>query len=153
MSEEHRYLYRGISERLYMSSAAGLKPKRPGPFVHGFRADGTVPADGSATAGPSERNAILRHELRQEGFGSCGVSTTPFFERARHYAIGQCKLENGRVLKIDRMLLKEYGVREYVVADRVPHPSVPEDYEIILIAEDEGVLPYQIVVEEIAVEP
>jgi hypothetical protein len=37
--------------------------------------------------------------------------------------------------------LAKYGVRELIVADWLPHPSVPEDAEVILVAADGGALP------------
>ena len=145
-----RFLYRGIDERSYELYEGGLQPKHSGPFEYIFKADGTMRADASAIGGPSEQNAILRHELRQEGFGSCGISTTPHFARARHYAT-KCN-GSGRVLKIERMLLEAYRVREYIVSECIPYPSIPEDEEVILVADDYGVLPREIVVEQIRVE-
>jgi hypothetical protein len=124
-----------------------LRPKRPGAFAYLFRADGTIKADGSATAGPSEKNAVLRHELRQEGFGSAGISTTPILERARFYALAGGKNDRGLVITIDRALLHGHGVREFVVAAWVPDPSCPEDEEVILVAADGGLLPQQIVID------
>ncbi len=142
-----QYLYRGISETTTLEETIllALRPRRPGPFSYCFLANGTVRADGSATAGPSDTNAVLRHELRQEGFGSAGISTTPLFERARFYALTGGRNHRGVVITIDRGLLEQYGVKEFVVAMRVPHPSVPEDHEVILVASDGGALPRQIV--------
>ena len=123
-SDADRFLYRGVNRDLYQSTG-GLVPRGFGPFEYTFLADGTITADGSATAGPSEQNAVLRHELRQEGFPTAGISTTPSLERARIYATGDGRYVSGYVLKIDRTLLPKMGVKEYVVAEWIPYPSVP----------------------------
>ncbi len=143
-----RFLYRGVNRDLYQATG-GLVPRGFGPFEYTFLADGTIKADGSATAGPSEQNAVLRHELRQEGFPTAGISTTPSLERARIYALGGGRYASGYVLKIDRNLLPKMGVKEYVVAEWIPYPSVPEDAEVILVANDCGALPQGVVVDVI----
>ena len=148
MDAGSQYLYRGVGEAgtpLDETILSALRPRQPGAFSYCFRADGTVKADGSATAGPSETNAVLRHELRQEGFGSAGISTTPLFERARFYALAGGRSRGGVVITIDRGLLARYDVKEFVVAAHLEHPSVPEDYEVILVASGGGRLPREIV--------
>ena len=147
-SDAHSFLYRGVNPHLYHSTH-GLVPRGFGPFEYTFLADGTIEADGSATAGPSEQNAVLRHELGQEGFPTAGISTTPRVERARIYATGGGRYASGYILRIDRTLLAKMGVKEYVVADWIPHPSVPEDAEVVLVANDCGALPPGVVVEVI----
>ncbi len=141
------FLYRGINAGLYASTGGRLVPRGFGPFEYTFLADGTIKADGNATPGLSDQNAVLRHELRQEGFPTAGISTTPIFERARFYATGGGRHIKGYILKIDRKLLAQMAVREYIVADWIPYPSVPEDSEVILVAHDYGPLPQGIVVE------
>jgi hypothetical protein len=150
-SEQGRYLYRGIDAALYSCTGGRLAPKGTGPFEHVFRYDGTITYDGSATYGPSEQNAVLRHELRQEGFPTAGISTTPVFERACFYATAGGTKARGFVVKIDRELLRAHGIREYVVREWIPSPSVPEDMEIILVAPDFGSLPSEVVVELVEV--
>ena len=148
---EHRYLFRGLNACLYRGTGGALIPKRCGPFEYCFKADGTIAPDGSATAGPSERNAVLRHELGQEAFGSPGISTTPIFERARFYALAGGVNDRGFVFQIDRGLFDQHGVWEYAVASWIPYPSAPEDEEVILVAADYGRLPPEIVVDVIEV--
>jgi hypothetical protein len=142
-----RYLYRGINEKLYETSKGVLYPKLNCPFNYIFKADYTIKGDGSATAGPSEKNAVLRHELRQEGFPTSGISTTPVFERAQYYATNGGKYSIGYVFKIDRNLFRKFGVKEYIVSEWIPHPSIPEDKEIILVAQDFGSLPIEVIVD------
>jgi hypothetical protein len=145
-----QFLYRGVSDQ-QLADGKALTPKGAGPFIYTFRHDGTLRYDGSATFGPSETNAVLRHELRQEGFPSSGISTTPFFERAEYYATSGGKRSIGHVLKFDRAVVLKHAIREYVVADWIPSPSAPEDNEVILVAQDCGPLPDFIVLEVINV--
>jgi hypothetical protein len=151
MRKEHQFLYRGINHELYKKTRGILVPKSRDPFEFTFQLDGSFFFDGSATLGPSVQNAVLRHELRQEGFPTAGISTTPFFERAQFYATGGRTHSKGYVVRIDRERLAGFGVREYVVADWVPYPSVPEDEEVIIVAADCGPLPSGILVEVIEV--
>jgi len=151
MPSEQRFLYRGINAELYVQTSGGLAPKTHAPFQHIFQRDGTIRRDGSATRGRSEQNAVLYHELEQKGYPTTGISTTPFFERASVYAMGGGKYPKGYVVKIDRHLLSQFGVREYVIAEWIPHPSIPEDEEVILVAADYGVLPGEIVVDRVEV--
>ena len=53
--------------------------------------------------------------------------------------------------RIDRVLLGDHGVREYVVRQLVTEPSVPEDDEVILVAAGGGELPGAVVVEVIEI--
>jgi hypothetical protein len=144
-SDDARFLYRGVNPDLYAITGGQLVPKDVGPFEYTFMHDGTVKHDGSATFGPSEQNAVLRHELDQEGFPTSGISTTPHLVRASHYATAEGKYPKGHVFKIDRTLLLGAQVKEYVVAQWLPFPSAPEDDEVILVAHDCGPLPMVIV--------
>ena len=80
-----------------------------------------------------------------------GVSTTPIFDRAVHYAThGGCH-PTGYVYKIDTALLKAHGVTPYPVDQHAVKPAIPEDEEVILVASDFGALPDDIIVEVISV--
>ena len=147
----NRYLYRGVNEKLYATSKGILHPKGCNPFTYTHIADGSVKADGSATAGSSEQNAVLRHQLHQAGFPTSGISTTPVFERANFYATRGGKYATGFVYKIDKSLFKKFGIKEYIVLKWIPHPSIPEDKEVILVSQDFGPLPSEIVVDIIKV--
>jgi hypothetical protein len=72
---------------------------------------------------------------------------TPHIERAEIYATSAGKYSRGFIYVISVAALNAAGVAVYVVNDIVPKPSVPEDEEVILVAQDFGVLPHQIVVE------
>jgi hypothetical protein len=149
---KRRYLYRGENEEMYRCSGGVLRPRlMKQPFHYVFRADGAIKADGSATAGPSERNAVCGHQLSSVKFPTSGISTTPVFQRARYYATGDGRFPLGYVFKLDRKLLDGIGVKEYVVSEWVDNPNIPEDEEVILVAQDMGELPWDVVAEIIPV--
>ena len=144
------YLYRGVSKSFHEKLNGQLLPKTTSPFTYTFHFDEGFHFDSGATFGASKENAVIRHQLEQSGFPTCGVSTTPHFDRARFYATSRNGV--GLVYQIDRTLLQEHGVREYVVAEYVRCPSVPEDNEVILVASDNGPIPHDIVIKIIPVE-
>lgn len=145
------YLYRGVSTNIHKNNDGRLVPQRLEVFTYAFQYSETGLKYGSGvTYGSSETNAVIRHQLNQEGFPTSGVSTTPFFERARYYALGK-DTSTGYVYKIDRSLLQQHGVSEFVVSSFAKFPSVPEDHEVILVSSDFGELPSEIIIEVIAV--
>lgn len=144
------YLYRGVSACMHNSTAGRLCPKKLGPFTYAFHYGEGIKYGSGAKYGSAETNAVIRHQLNQEGFPTSGVSTTPLFDRAKHYALSKSNLA-GYVYKIDRSILRQCGVREFVVAESATFPSVPEDQEVILVASDSGELPPEIVIEIIQV--
>ncbi|WP_292663680.1 hypothetical protein [Nitratifractor sp.] len=150
--EKKNYLYRGVNPELH-KKRKGLSPKKIGDFKYSFNydRDRTIYFDRDAKFDSSEHNAVLRHQLNQEGFPTSGISTTPHFDRAKFYALANGRYEFGYVYKIDRNLLKKYKIKEYVVSEYINHPSVPEDDEVILVAENGGKLPKEIIVDIIPV--
>ena len=144
------YLYRGVSACMHNSTGERLRPKKLGPFTYAFHYGEGIKYGSGAKYGSSETNAVIRHQLKQEGFSTSGVSTTPLFDRAKYYALGKSTLA-GYIYKIDRSTLQQYCVREFVVADSARFPSVPEDQEVILVASDSWELPPEIVIEIIQV--
>ena len=143
------YLYRGARESIHRKNKGQLVPKKTEPFQYAFHyGEGTYGS--GATYGPSQTNAVIRHQLNQGGFPTSGVSTTPHFECAKFYATHNGK-QTGYVYKIDRSLLAGHNVREFVVSQLAKRPSVPEDEEVILVASDFGPLPDEIVVDVIPV--
>lgn len=141
------YLYRGVSIQMHEDHKGQLVPKNLTPFMYTFHyGEKGLKYGLGATYGSSETNAVIRHQLNQESFPTSGVSTTPFFDRAKYYATGGGK-HKGYVYIIDRSLLGVYCIREFTVSDFTVSPSIPEDREIILVASGYGVLPEQIVVE------
>jgi len=101
--------------------------------------------NGGATHDKSEQNAVLVHQLNQKGYPTSGISTTPKRDRAEHYATGGGKYERGFVFIIDRTMLDCFEIKQHVVSDQIPFPSIPEDEEVILVAKDYGNLPDGIV--------
>lgn len=98
-------------------------------------------------------NQVIKHQTDSSCFLTSGISTTPKYERALYYAKnGDIKSsETGFVYKINRGLLQDYSISEYIVADFIEKPNIPEDLEIILVAQDFGILDQNIVVEIIEV--
>ncbi len=94
------YLYRGENKKMYRCSGGVLPPKlMKRPFEYVFRADGSIKADGSATAGLSENNAVYGHQLSSSKFPTSGISTTPVFQRACYYATAGGRFAFGYVFK------------------------------------------------------
>lgn len=144
------YLYRGVSNSIYRKNNGQLVPKRIESFRYAFHCGEGLTCGSGVKCGSSETNAVIRHQLNQEGFPTSGVSTTPHFERAKFYATHNGK-RTGYVYKIDRSLLAGHNVREFVVSEFAKRPSIPEDEEVILGASDFGPLPEEIVVQVIPV--
>ena len=112
-----RYLYRGENEEMYKCSGGALCPKLiKQPFEHVFKLDGSIKCNGSATLGPSEKNAVYGHQLSSEKFPTSGISTTPVFQRAQYYATGGGRFVLGYVLKLDRKVLELVGAKEFIVS-------------------------------------
>ncbi|MDD5692190.1 MAG: hypothetical protein PHP10_03315 [Candidatus Omnitrophica bacterium] len=155
MNDFGRYLYRGVSEEMHRSGV-GLQPKGSSSsrtIIIGERHDGGDDfVVGEGIIGDSKDNTIIGHQHDSSRFSSSGVSTTPFFERAKIYATFNGKRKNGFVYKIDRILLTENGVVEYRVADYTQYPKIPEDNEVVLVGNNNGTLPQKIVIEVISVE-
>ena len=137
---------------MHRANGGRIFAKVSGPFEHVFRVDGTICLNGSATIGPSARNAVLAHQLglpNRPDLHTSGISTTPHLERARYYATwGGVP---GVVYVIDRAKLAALRVCEHVVTDTVYPLSLAasEDDEVILVAPGDGELPPAAIVEVI----
>jgi|SRR3990172_300643 len=151
MIEKTRFLYRGVTESFHKRNEGRLYRKTIAPFRYAFHWGEGATWGSGITWGASEANAVIRHQLNQEGFPTSGISTTPHFERAKVYARGTVAKSSGYVYKIDRTHLSSYGVREFVVANYAKAPSMPEDEEVILVTADNGPLPEQLIVKVIPV--
>jgi hypothetical protein len=151
MGYDPQFLFRGISASFHLASEGLLKSKVQGPFTYVFHwgEPGHVWGSG-ATWGSTPTNAVIRHQLNQEGFPTSGISTTPHFERAIVYACGKNGNGSGYVFKIIRSALERHGVAEFVVA-QFCQPSVPEDDEVILAVSDASHLPPTVIAEIIPV--
>jgi len=142
-----RYLYRGVNHLLYEESRGRLIPKA---FGHPFKANNyfggdTYFRDGSVF-GPSKRNAVIKHQRDSSKHPTSGVSTTPIYENARKYATHNGKYTEGYVFTIDVQLLDQHGVNIYHVAEHATKPTIPNDKEVILVADDFGILPKEIII-------
>ena len=97
--------------------------------------------------GDSPLNAVVEHQRHQAGYPTSGVSATPHLERARFYATQGGKFLAGYIYVIDPNLCHRSGVTLYVVNDVVPQPSIVEDEEVILVAQDFGIIPPGVVID------
>lgn len=128
-----------------------LMPKMQGPFTYNFHWDEPGAGWDSGISWDSTiNNAVIRHQLNQEGFPTSGISTTPHLDRAIFYARGKDGDSDGFVYKIDRTSLHVYGINEFVVSDFCS-PSIPEDDEVILVLESVPHLPMGLVADVIPV--
>jgi|SRR6267154_2144245 len=142
---EGGFLYRGVNPEMHAAFQGELRPKETKPFVKSpefGRAEW-----GNVFWGETPQNAVIEHQQHQAGYPTSGVSTTPLLERAKFYATNGGKFPRGFVYVIGVDTLHPAGVTAYVVNEIVPMPSVPEDEEVILVAQDFGSLPSAIVVE------
>lgn len=152
MVNKSQFLYRGVSESYHLSNNGFLRPKVQGLFAYGFHYD--EPGNGwdsGATYDSTQTNAVIRHQLNQEGFPTSGISTTPHIDRAIIYARGKDGKSSGYVFKILRSDLEINGITEFVVAQYCRQPSVPEDDEVILVVSEGLHLPSIVVVETIPI--
>ncbi|MDZ4202499.1 MAG: hypothetical protein U1C96_10180 [Gallionella sp.] len=143
------HLYRGVSAQMYEESNGELRPKQSSSFSRApqYGKDEW----GNCFYGDTPLNSVVEHQRHQAGYPTSGISTTPHFERARFYATCGGQMESGYIFIIDQALCRDREVTLYVVNDIVPHPSVIEDDEVILVAKDFGVLPAGIVVDVVRV--
>jgi hypothetical protein len=146
----NRYLLYGVvSAGLYEKLNGELRPKETTPFKRHPKWGRAI--WGESKWGEENKNGVIEHQLNQIGYATSGVSTSPHIERAIFYATYGGK--NGYIYVIDRNLLKDFGIEEYVVNEILKAPSVPEDDEVILVAKNMRELPYQIITEIRAVFP
>ena len=145
------FLYRGVSSAFHATNGGRLKPKVRGSFSHRFGWDQpAIKWDSAITWDSTKTNAVIRHQLNQEGFPTAGISTTPHFVRALFYVRGRDGVAGGYVYKINRALLSSLGVEQFVVSQFCV-PSVAEDDEVILVTKDGEELPIELVVEIVEV--
>jgi len=149
----HPFLFRGVTASFHLANEGLLRPKSQGPFTYAFHWGEPGHLWGSgALWGSTPTNAVIRHQLNQEGFPTSGISTTPHIERATVYARGKDGNGNGFVFKIIRSELERHGITEFVVA-QFCQPSVPEDDEVILVVSGSSCLPSTVVAEVIPIAP
>lgn len=144
-----KYLYRGVNIARDAQNGGQLKSidcnkvfKRKQYYSGGANYN-----DGSVY-GESERNAVVQHQKNSSKYPSSGISTTPNYENAVSYARGEKGNSEGYVYTIDASLLEQYGVKTYPVDEHVAKPIKPEDNEIIIVANDFGCIPKQVIVKK-----
>lgn len=139
------YLYRGVSAEMHEAQRGELRPKQFAPFTR-------APEYGrdeynNCFWGNSPSNAVVEHQRHQAGYPTSGVSTTPHLDRAQFYATRGGELSVGYIYVIDQNQCCAHGVTLYVVNSIVPQPSIVEDEEVILVAQDFGVIPSGVVID------
>ncbi|MFT4681443.1 MAG: hypothetical protein ACI9YU_001291 [Flavobacteriales bacterium] len=143
-------LYRGVSEKMH-NERIGLTPKGTS-LLRMATYDGKYATyDGSLTYGQSHQNSILAHQIHSGKYPSSGVSSSTELKIARKYATHNNSI--GFVYEIDFNLLKDFGVEAFVVAEIVASPKFPFDNEVILRHEEDGPIPYGIVLRATKVLP
>ncbi len=143
------FLYRGVSEVFFKINNGKLTPKQPGKRFasHTECGDETAQCGSSMTCGFSAYNEAVRHQFMQKGLPTSGISTTPNIERAKFYATKGGKYLSGHIYIIDRTKLSKFGVSEYIVNEIIPNPSIPEDNEVIIVAQDFKQIPKSVIIE------
>lgn len=139
------FLYRGVNTEMHAAFSGELRPKETKLFLKSpefGRAEW-----GNAFWGENVQNAVIEHQQHQAGYPTSGVSTTPHIARAKFYATNGGKHPTGYIYVVSVKALKSAGVAAYIVSEIVPMPSIPEDDEVILVAQDFGPLPRHIVIE------
>ena len=145
-SKAKSILYRGVSELHYKNTKGKLIPKENRIFSSFARAGQVYARAGSGiVAGLSAANEVVRHEYKQIGLSTSGISTTPHLNRAKFYATHGGEFSSGYIYIIERSKFCKYNILEYVVSDIIPFPSVPEDEEVILVAQDYYSFPDEII--------
>jgi hypothetical protein len=134
-----RHVYRGLRPE-EIDAGCILIPKSQRSFV----AHPRLPLSLPFILGERPEHAVREHQWESK-FETSGISTTPHFKRAAHYANGEI------IVKIDTSLLEAHEICIYPVADYVDRQfiCVPEDEEIILVFKDGCVFPREIIIETI----
>ena len=147
MTSLPRFIYRGLRYQ-EISSGCVLIPKSQRPFLAPVRLPNILPFN----LGENVEHAVREHQWVEKSdstgkleplFETSGVSATPHYHRALHYA------GNKVLVKIDTSLFSAFGIRAHRVEDYVPKKliCVPEDDEIILVCEESHPFPKEIIQE------
>ncbi len=138
-------VYRGVNAKHHKRLKGVLKPKESVPFIKGAKWD-EAEWD-NAYWDKNYKNAVVTHQLHQAGLPTSGISTTPSIFRAIFYATHAGRYSDGYIYSIDLAKCCEHSVSIYYVTELVSHPSIPEDDEVILVAQDFGALPVEVIVD------
>ena len=142
------FLYRGVSLEMHRKNCGILMPKDTN-FKRTVCLDQGFHLDQGVTLDESVENAVVAHQVNSTSFPTSGISTTPHYDRAQIYAT--YRSQKGIIYKLDRDTFLQYDVKEYIVKDFTSYPQIPEDDEVILVHEDLGYLPKEIIVDTIEV--
>lgn len=145
-----RFLYRGVNKQIHETNDGELIPKG-NKFTYTFKF-GDFKFNEGVVFGETIKNAVHGHQKNSKIYKTSGISTTPMYERALYYATNRNKHEVSYVYKIDTALLSFYKIYEYIVNDIEEFPKNREDNEVILVAQDNGVLPRKIIAQVIIIE-
>lgn len=142
------YLFRGVSEKCFQNNNGKLLPKKPYQDFASTAQCGDPHAmcDSGIISGKSYKNTVIFHQWEQASFPTSGISTTPFYERAKLYALHDGKYKNGYIYKLSVDLLTKNGVLIFKVNELVPYPAIPEDDEHIIVARDFGRIPEETII-------
>jgi hypothetical protein len=113
----------------------GIEPKGF-EFELTFSHDGSIYYDGSATFGSSILNAVNGHQICSKKFRTSGISTTPFWERARLYALEDGTYTKGVIFEININDIIMEEIELFEVNKFILNPKVKEDNEVIIKRKD-----------------
>jgi hypothetical protein len=141
------YLYRGVNRELYEMLSGKLSPRKMNkPFSSVAQyGDIHVQYGSGLQYGNSVINEVIKHQFKQLGISTSGISTTPYFDRALYYALSNGKNNEGYIYKISIEKLGNANVRIIRISDLNIKASVPEDDEHIIIAKDFGCIPSEVI--------
>ena len=125
-----KFLYRGFN--LHTLKQSALTPKFPdGDMEQGAECgdDRVQCGDSDFSFGLNIGNAIHSHEYMQSGENTAYLSFTPWFERAKYYALGGGKYNEGTVIKVSVETLSSMGFEIFSVNEVVSNPACIEDDE------------------------
>jgi hypothetical protein len=139
-------LYRGVSKKIDHKREKELCPKGDQHEVSA-KHDGRTKHDGKFTYGLSEDNTVRAHHIKSGLYSGCYISTTRDEKKAWEFATSKFR-EEGWVYVIDESLFDQYGI----VAREFPDPQYPDQKEVSIRAADNGVIPYQVIIEKYEVD-
>ena len=146
-----KFLYRGFN--LHTSKQVALTPKFPeGDMESGAECgdDRVQFGDSDFSSGLNIGNTIHSHEYMQNGEKTAYLSFTPFFERAKYYALGNGCYSEGIVIKVSVEILLSMGFEVFSVKEVVSEPACREDDEYSVYVGNLS-FPYEAIIEEIVV--
>lgn len=130
-------LYRGENwdRWIEIQKDNGIKPKGI-EFEITFEHDKSIYYDGSATFGSSSLNAVNGHQICSKKFMTSGISTTPFWERARLYALEDGAYTKGVIFEININDIIMEEIELFEVNKLIINPNIKEDNEVIIKRKD-----------------